>query len=195
MLEEEEELTVATLVLPKKGRGEEIYEKLEVLAKKRGGDVVYLETGDVITAGKLTLSCIYAGEGVTSTDRNSQSLVLCADYGDFHMLFTGDMGTEEERALLSEAEKTEGAYQRGHLSHVNILKIAHHGSSGSSCLEFLERMPLRAAVVSYGKGNSYGHPSKEVMERLRTLGVPVWEIGTDGAWTKKNSASCILQEK
>ena len=87
-------------------------------------------------------------------DRNSHSLVLCGDYKGFHMLFTGDMGDEQESSLVRLAEQ-EGALQDIHLNHVQILKTAHHGSRTSSSEVFLDRLRIQLAVVSYGKENFY----------------------------------------
>lgn len=80
------------LLLPAGGKGQEIYERLERLQKEAGGKTQYMETGDVLRVGELKLTCVYSGEGSDQTDRNAHSLVICADSGDFHMLFTGDMG-------------------------------------------------------------------------------------------------------
>ena len=82
------------------------------------------------------------------------------------MLFTGDMGTEQEKGLLKLAEE-EGSLQQEHLNHVQVLKMAHHGSDTSSGEGFLDFLDPDLALVSYGRGNSYGHPSPDVMERMK----------------------------
>ena len=96
------------------------------------------------------------------------------------MLFTGDMGTEQEKGMLKLTEK-EGSLQQEHLSHVQVLKMAHHGSDTSSDKEFLDYLNPDLALVSYGRGNSYGHPSPEVMERMKKCRIPVMETGYGGA--------------
>lgn len=170
------------LLLPAGGKGQEIYERLERLQKEAGGKTQYMETGDVLRVGELKLTCVYSGEGSNQTDRNAHSLVICADSGDFHMLFTGDMGKREEEQLLIQADRREGAWIREHLAHINLLKTAHHGSSGSSCLAFLEAVPnVRLAVISYGKGNSYGHPDPGVVKRMEHLGIKVLTTGGKGS--------------
>lgn len=198
LLEESEDIKIKTLVLPSKGQEEEIYCELGELQQKNGGKVVHMETGSTIRAGNLQLFCLYAGEDSPSADRNSHSLVLCADYEGFHMLFTGDMGTEEESVLLELAERS--PFQREHLNHVQVLKLAHHGSAGSSSQPFVEQMPLRLAIVSYGKGNSYGHPSQKVMESMQASKIPVMETGKGGAVLLKTdgirlSAHYIFHQK
>ena len=190
---------IRNLVLPSAGKGQEVYEMLEALGKKRGAEVSYMGAGERIFSGELELVCLYGGEkaeqgtaaGTGARDeeeRNAHSLVLCADYGGFHMLFTGDMGKEQERALqgLAEEQGELGRLAAEHLGHVQVLKTAHHGSDGSSDPGFLACMPLQAAVISYGRGNSYGHPAERVVSNLKELGAYVLETGELGAiriWT------------
>ena len=181
LMEHSEDIAVRNLILPMPGRGQEIYDELEQAAEDSGGKVFYMAPSDRIQAGGLNLTCLYAGGGLLpSDDRNAHSLVLCADYKGFHMLFTGDMGTEQEKGLLKLAEE-EGSLQQEHLNHVQVLKMAHHGSDTSSGEGFLDFLDPDLALVSYGRGNSYGHPSPDVMERMKKRRIPVMETGYGGA--------------
>lgn len=181
LLEQSEDIRISVLVLPAAGKGQEAYERLKKLAEARGTRTIYMESGQEITAGELRLSCIYSGEGTEGNkkDRNAHSLVLCGDYKSFHMMFTGDMGSAQEQKLLELACTSE--FRRCHLEHAQILKVAHHGSDSSSDKAFLDAMPLRLAVLSYGKGNSYGHPSGEVLKRLKERNIRFLETGKAGA--------------
>ena len=182
LMEESKDIGIGTLILPVMGKGEEVYENLAALARRKGADVVYMKSADCVKADELTLTCLYAGEDFRGNDRNSHSLVLCGDYKGFHMLFTGDMGEEQERSLVRLAEQ-EGNVQNIHLNHVRILKTAHHGSRSSSSEMFLKQLRVQLAVVSYGRGNSYGHPSPEAMGRLEEQGITILETGKRGAIT------------
>lgn len=178
---EQRRILVDVLLLPIRGRGQEIYEQLESLQRDAGGRTEYMKTGDVLCIGELKLTCIYSGEGGDREDRNSHSLVICADCKAFHMLFTGDMGKREEEQLLVLADSKEGAWIREHLNHTEILKTAHHGSAGSSCQAFLEAVSkVRLAVISYGEGNFYGHPDLGVVKRMKELGIQVIATGGKG---------------
>ena len=54
----------------------------------------------------------------------------------------------------------------------DVLKVSHHGSSASSSEEFLNAFKPEIAVISVGENNSFGHPSKTVLERLeKTCGL------------------------
>ena len=73
------------------------------------------------------------------------------------MLFTGDIGEEQETLLL----------ERNLLKPVNALKVAHHGSRYSSSERFLTRIKPEIALISSSAHNRYRHPSPDTMERLR----------------------------
>lgn len=137
----------------------------------------------------MEFTCIFEKE--TEEERNAHSLVLCSHYKNLHILFTGDMGISEETELLDLAEEN-GSIQQEHLEHVQILKTAHHGSKGSSSPAFLEAMPLKAAFISYGKDNSYGHPSGQVTEEMKKQNISLYETGGKGAWTLESKAGNVI---
>lgn len=168
------EIPIGTLYLPYHGREEKAVKELSRLAEGRNTRVEYLAAGGNIQAGELSITCLSPEKKDTPENTNEESVVLKMDYGACHMLFTGDMGEYGERRLL---ERPEARL----LSKINVLKTAHHGSKFSSGEEFLDRMALCFAVISYGEGNSYGHPHKEVLERFRKRNTAVLKTGERGA--------------
>jgi len=60
---------------------------------------------------------------------------------------------------------------------IEILKVGHHGSSSSSCQEFLELIEPELAIYMAGVNNSYGHPHNKTIQKLADLGTQV--LGTD----------------
>jgi len=174
LLESCEDIQIKNLYLPYHGRDEEMIQSLAALGENRGACVQYLTEGDVMKVGKLSITCLYPGKDDVPTDVNGESQVLKMDYGDCHMLFTGDMGEREEQLLL---EKKKDQL----LSEINVLKTAHHGSKYSSSESFLDAVSPVWAVISYGQGNSYGHPHKEVLERFNERSVTVFGTGMSGA--------------
>jgi competence protein ComEC len=103
-------------------------------------------------------------------DVNEDSLVLLIEYGAFQVLFAGDAGFPAEGEM------------RGRTRAVDLLKVGHHGSRGSTGDEWLDSLRPRAAVISVGQ-NNYGHPSRETLDRLRRHGIRVWRTDQDGAVT------------
>lgn len=92
------------------------------------------------------------GAASFSGDLNDTSITLELNFGNFKALFPGDLSS------LSEADLP--------LDDVNILKVAHHGSKYSTSIDFLATTKPELAIISVGK-NYYGHPAKELLERLR----------------------------
>lgn len=190
LLEEEEKIAVKTLVLPLEGKGKEEYLALERAALLRGSRVCYVSAGDGFSLGDLEFTCLHpsgeqrlmeengniADEG-EEEDINGHSLVFEVLYGEFSLLLTGDIGSKEEQKLL--------AYLKEHYlleeKRITVLKTAHHGSGGSSSEEFLEMIVPEQAVISYGAGNSYGHPAPEVLDRLEAVHTDLWETAKEGA--------------
>jgi competence protein ComEC len=105
-------------------------------------------------------------------DPNEASVVLRIAYGDVRVLLTGDAEAGEERWLV---ERYGDAGLRA-----DVLKVAHHGSSTSSTPAFLDAVRPRVALVSVGVGNSYRHPSQEVLQALDARGVHLLRTDDDG---------------
>lgn len=141
-------------------RRNENYGNICTLAANRGISVKYIDEGDKIGQGEgVSFLCISPIDGVDYKDINSSSIVLLGMYADYRFLLTGDIGREEELYLI------EGRYKEK-IKNIDCLKVAHHGSNGSSCEEFISWVNPSLAVISCGEDNSYGHPHIEVLNRL-----------------------------
>lgn len=103
-------------------------------------------------------------------DVNEDSLVLLVEFGAFQALFAGDAGFPAEAEMRSRAPA------------VDLLKVGHHGSRGSTGDEWLDSLRPQAAVISVGQ-NKYGHPSPPTLHRLRRHRVDVWRTDQGGAIT------------
>lgn len=102
---------------------------------------------------------------------NDHSLVIYAKIGDDYWLFTGDLEVDGERKLLQTYPALRADY----------LKIGHHGSQTSTSQEFLNQLQASYALISVGENNSFGHPNKEVIERLERMDMHILSTGESGA--------------
>ncbi len=102
---------------------------------------------------------------------NDDSLVLRVSLGGAAALLTGDVEAEGEQRLVPLLASRP----------VQLLKVAHHGSSSSTSDVFLEAASPRIAVISVGAGNPWGHPAPSVIERLRRRGVGIHRTDLEGA--------------
>ncbi len=103
-------------------------------------------------------------------DVNEDSLVLLIEFGEFQALFAGDAGFPAEQAM------------QGRLRRVDLLKVGHHGSRGSTGDAWLTALAPAVAVISLGR-NDYGHPAPATLERLRAHGVAVHRTDLEGTIT------------
>jgi len=93
----------------------------------------------------------------TESDTDNNGVVLRLSMENVSFLLTADIGQEAEFKLIAD---------RADLSST-VLKVAHHGSDTSSTPEFLAVVNPQLAVISVGTDNKFGHPSDEVLERLK----------------------------
>ena len=89
-------------------------------------------------------------------DPNNDSVALRVTFGDTSFLLTADIEEETEKRLLRGEETLAST----------VLKVGHHGSKTSSSVAFLEAVGPSLAVISAGADNPFGHPAREVLERL-----------------------------
>jgi competence protein ComEC len=92
--------------------------------------------------------------------QDDASMVLRLTYAGHTALLVGDIHKRMEKLLVEDAADLH------HSLHVDLLKVAHHGSNTSSCDEFLDAVRPDYAVISAGVRNPFKHPRTEVIDRL-----------------------------
>ncbi len=151
---------------------------------------LYREWQSLIEDKKVPDSAVMAGQSIklkgglefavlnpintVTDDTNLASVVLSLTYGDVSFLFTGDLPMEGEMELI---------YRRL-LPDTTVLKVAHHGSGGSSSAAFLSVSRPELSVIPVGK-NNYGHPKDEVVAALEQICLEggVYRTDTSGTVT------------
>ncbi|MBS6397204.1 MAG: DNA internalization-related competence protein ComEC/Rec2 [Clostridiales bacterium] len=169
-------IRIGHVALAAPAKEDEAFEELEAILTEEEIPVILMGTGDSLAEENFSLTCLSPGREESLTDRNEQSLVLMAEYGEFQMLLTGDIGEETERELVSS----------GCLRQVEVLKTAHHGSRHSSAETFLSRIRPSVSLISCSATNRYGHPGEETLERLTEVGSRIYITKDSGAvrvWT------------
>ena len=114
--------------------------------------------------------------------RNDDSVVLEVRYGDVAVLLLGDVGGGIERAIATQLTPAKH----------RILKVAHHGSRTSSSRELLESWRPDIAIISCGRGNSFGHPAPDVLQRLESVGATIYRTDLHGQITVETDG-CRVQ--
>jgi competence protein ComEC len=138
--------------------GSEAYGELLKEARELGVTVRHFHAGDGMDWGGVHVAVLapavdYRNHGAPA---NNDSLVMRVEYGKASVLLEGDAEAPSERAML----------QTGEVKPVTLLKVGHHGSRTSTTAEFFAAAAPRDAVISVGKGNTFGHPRGEVIARI-----------------------------
>lgn len=165
-------IQIRRLVVPELALYDEQFQELILKAQEAGIQVCYFACGKQLNTGTVEITCLHPNE--IGVSENNTSMVLSVTYESFDMLFTGDLETAGEKQMLMEYGESMPAYY-------DVLKVGHHGSSGSTSEEFLNRISPVCSVISCGKNNSYGHPHEETLERLEEEGVKVLRTDEVGA--------------
>ncbi|MFS0595943.1 DNA internalization-related competence protein ComEC/Rec2 [Peribacillus frigoritolerans] len=153
------------------GWSEEQYRDMDLVAVAREKKVkmTVLKRGDQWVAGGVRFAVLSPFK--QEEDKNDSSIVLFTELGGVSWLLTGDMGEEGERELLRTFPQLQA----------DILKVGHHGSKTSSSAPFLEQLQPKAALISVGKDNRYGHPHGDVIGNLEGNGIKVFRTDEDGS--------------
>ncbi len=134
-------------------------EEITELAKKQGIEILYV-TEDMKLSYRDTALNLYAAHGSSGSNENG-IIVLCSE-GGFDALVTGDASASVERRLLKSAG----------LPDIEVMIVGHHGSRYSTSEELLDTLKPETAIISVGY-NPYGHPTDEVLDRLKAREIRV----------------------
>lgn len=134
-----------------------------------------LDFGDGVRAE--IIAPLSGGDG----SANNSSVMLRLTYGRIRVLFTGDAEAPEEQMATAGGRRID----------CDVLKVGHHGSRTSTTPLFLSAAHPQIAVISVGKRNLYGHPSEEVLQRLRDSGAKVYRTDRCGAVTVETDGAAI----
>ncbi len=156
-----EEKEILEIIIPYTEGDASLLAKITELSAEEGAVLTVLETDSERTLGQSTLRMLTKHLDPTSEDQNENSIVGFCEYGNYRVMFTGDITAAAEKRLVT-------AY--GPNLRCDVLSVPHHGSKGSSCSEFLNATSPVYAVVSVGLKNSYGHPTEEAMGRISDAG-------------------------
>ena len=137
-------------------------------AAKRGVEVDETRIGAAFRLGRLQLRVLWPNRaGSPTEDPNRLPIVILATYGNVDALLTADAETEVTAPLLSR--------------HIEILKVAHHGSADPGLKSELRELRPAIAVISCGLGNDYGHPRSSTLAALRASpGLSLFRTDEDG---------------
>ena len=150
-----------------KDADEELLPEILEAAERHGTEIIELTENTDRTYGDLRLQLIAPPDEGSENERCIISLV---SVGEYDTIITGDSPQKAERRLLEELI----------LPDAELLIVGHHGSRNASSPEFLSALRAEDAVISVGKNNSFGHPTREVLARLQSCGMEIYRTDMNG---------------
>ncbi len=148
------------------------YQRLIKAVKAEGSHVYVADAEEDFQLPGITLDIVYPlKEGHWLNDNlNDRSVSLRVIMGERSFFLSGDLEKPAELALA----------RSGQDLRAKVMKAGHHGSKTSNSVELISAVQPQEVVVSVGKKNKYKHPSPEVLERWRKLGLKVRRTDSEG---------------
>ena len=161
-------MKVGNVLAPEAEANTRSYESFKNKTAEQGLTIAHPKPGEGLDFGSSKIE-FYGPITDSESDRNNGSIAMKIIYGDTSFLFTGDAEREEEQEILN----------AGYDLSATVLKVGHHGSKNSTTYPFLREVMPKYAVISVGD-NNYGHPTEDVLSRLRDADVKVYRTDMQG---------------
>lgn len=146
----------------------------------RGLKITKPKPGDSYDLGNASFTILSPVKDY-GNDLNNWSVGIRLTYGDNSFVMCGDAENQAEEDILNS----------GAVLKADVLKAGHHGSSTSTSNAFLKKVSPSWVVIQCGKGNSYGHPHKETMEKLKKAGCQILRTDEEGTITAFSDGKTI----
>jgi competence protein ComEC len=153
------------------GDADPAYGASEVARETRAAGVAerVLAWGETRTVGQLRLQTLWPPPDLVADDPNDASIVLLVQVRGLRLLLSGDVEPSAQERLASTWPGL----------RADVLKVPHHGS-GYQDVDWLRSLGARAALISVGVDNDYGHPAPQTLAALRADGMTVHRTDLSG---------------
>lgn len=157
-----------------------VYESFERVIKEQDIALAYPAVGDTYTLGDASFTVV-CPKAYDPKEDNDNSVGIRLVYGDTSFLICGDAGKAEEQVMLDSGVTLDS----------DVYLASHHGSEGSSSEAFMRAVSPTAVVVSAGAGNSYGHPTRTVLNRVKACGAALYRTDLQGTITVTSDGTSL----
>lgn len=161
--------TVGKFYAPKEITTTTVFENMVKSLQSKRLKITVPTPGENIYIGNAVLTFL-APNNSTYEDLNNYSIVTKIKYGNTSFIFEGDAEDISENEILAKQLDISA----------NVIKIGHHGSSSSTTKAYLDKVNPQYAVISVGANNDYGHPNKDILDRLTAKNIKVFRTDISG---------------
>lgn len=140
-----ENLKVKKLIISKQLEKTEECNQIMQISSKKKVKIIFIEAGQKLNIDKkISFTILWPEEKelISENPLNNNSIVAKLTYGEFQMLFTGDIEQIAEEKIVE---------KYGENLKSTILKVAHHGSNTSSTDEFIKYVNPEIVLIGVRK--------------------------------------------
>ena len=171
---------IGIIYMPKIQTNTKTFEDVLDAVSEKGLKITSPKKGDEFEVGGAR--CEIMTDRIEDTSNlNLSSIVIRMTYGPQSFLFMGDAEKENEETRQ--------------WPQTTVLKVGHHGSSTSSSTQFLNEVQPQISVISVGKDNKYGHPTKTTINKLEKIKTKIYRTDESGTITitiTSDGKKCIV---
>lgn len=160
---------VGQVFMPKVTHTSQTFKSVVTSIKNKGLKITTPKVGDSYGLGNATWQ-ILAPVSASYDNLNNYSIVTKLKFGNNSFIFTGDAESLSEGEILKKQLDISS----------DVLKVGHHGSRTSTTQNFLNKVNPKYAVISCGKGNKYGHPTQETLNKLKNKSIQTYRTDECG---------------
>lgn len=173
-----ENFEVENFVMPNVAHTTKTYEKMLDLVSEKNINVIVPYQGQYLFDDNGAKLKVISPEVKNDDNLNNYSICLKFDFGNTRAIYTGDAEAKIEEIIINSGESLQ----------CDVYQVGHHGSVTSNSQEFINALQPQISIISCAKNNDYGHPHKEIIDRLNAINSQIYityelsdiEILTDG---------------
>jgi len=172
---------IGQVIMPRKDSTTETYKALITAIQNKGLKITEAKAGLKLDLGPEVNALLLTPNSASYEDVNNYSAVLKLSYGTNTFLFQGDAADQSEKEIIAADYNLKA----------DVLKVGHHGSNTSSSAAFLAKVQPKYAVISVGKGNTYGHPAQTTIDSLTNIGTKIYRTDQSGTIVAESDGTNI----
>ncbi|WP_461207657.1 ComEC/Rec2 family competence protein [Clostridium sp. DL1XJH146] len=173
---------IGTIYAPKKTTTTDTYKAMIKAISNADKKITVAKAGKEFIFGNDVHCQIVAPNSTSYDDTNNYSVVMKVTFGKTSFLFTGDAEKESEDQIL----------ENNFYINSDVLKLGHHGSTTSTTDEFLMKVDPKIAIITVGEDNDYGHPHKEIIDKLEKENIQIFRTDKDGTIVLESDGEKII---